>query len=331
MKLLQINGFEGGGVAVGVSCSHLVADITWASSFFRCWTRFHRHLPITLSSLSLPRTTASNPNPHPNPPPSPYYASRSSSFTKPPSKLASATFRFSGSAIHQCLSQLPPTSSNVTPFDFLSALFWTRISSFKTPRNDPTPHSLSICIDVRSLLKSPPPSGYFGNALHFSLLSLEATRLETSNLGDIVDLIHTHVEAIGEQHFWSTMEWFESQGELEGGKFIAPTCMYGPELTCVSMEHMINGGTQAPVMYEAMFREEEKPVHVSCHVGNVEGEGLVMVMPSPEGGLARTVTLTLPEEELRLICEDQAILQLHPTAMLNSTPLSHSKRNISVC
>ncbi|KAK9291405.1 hypothetical protein L1049_019352 [Liquidambar formosana] len=68
--------------------------------------------------------------------------------------------------------------------------------------------------------------------------------------------------------------------------------MYGPELTCVSMEHMIispapkENSTHRSLTYAAMFEKDEKPVHVSYHVGNVEGEGLIMVMPSPEEGMA---------------------------------------------
>ena len=65
-----------------------------------------------------------------------------------------------------------------------------------------------------------------------------------------------------------------------------------------------------------MLGNNEKPAHVSCHVGNVEGEGLIVVMPSSEGGFARTVMVMLPEEELAGLCEDQAILQRQPTMLL---------------
>ena len=71
------------------------------------------------------------------------------------------------------------------------------------------------------------------------------------------------------------------------------------------------------LIYAATFDKEEKPVHVSCHVGNVEGEGLIVVMPSMEEGLARTVLVTLPEKELAELCEDQAILRLEPTMLLS--------------
>ncbi|KAI8555944.1 hypothetical protein RHMOL_Rhmol05G0215000 [Rhododendron molle] len=71
------------------------------------------------------------------------------------------------------------------------------------------------------------------------------------------------------------------------------------------------------LMYEAMFGKDEKPVHVSYHVGNVEGEGLITVMPSPEGGLGRTVTVTLPVDQIAKLCEDEAVLDLDPTMLMN--------------
>ncbi|GFY90689.1 hypothetical protein Acr_07g0008860 [Actinidia rufa] len=61
------------------------------------------------------------------------------------------------------------------------------------------------------------------------------------------------------------------------------------------------------LMYEDMFKKDERPVHVSCHVGNLEGEGLITVMPSPEGGLGQTMMVMLPEEEIDKLCEDGAI------------------------
>ncbi|CAK9167644.1 unnamed protein product, partial [Ilex paraguariensis] len=47
-----------------------------------------------------------------------------------------------------------------------------------------------------------------------------------------------------------------------------------------------------------MFEKDIKPVHVTYYVGNVKGEGLIMVMPSLEDGLGQTVMVTLPEEQM---------------------------------
>ncbi|MED6123555.1 hypothetical protein PIB30_050242 [Stylosanthes scabra] len=282
---IQISNFKEGGVAIGISCSHMLADLTCLASFFKSWTLVHRNFPITnppsfsplpFSPQPLSNGDAKRPQP--------------SMQTK---DMAKATFKFSSSAMKQCLSNFHDICPNATPFDFLCALFWTRISHLKPLKNNDQTHcSLSICIDFRKrLLKSPIPFGYFGNALHFTKLSLE-----NKDLGSVVSAVNRHLAGLEEEEIWSAMGLLGSSNR----------CMYGAELTCVSMEAQ---------PYEAMFSDNEKPVHVSCHVGNVAGEGLIMVMPSCEEGLARAVTVMLPHEELAELIKDDAILQLKPTTL----------------
>ena len=173
-------------------------------------------------------------------------------------------------------------------------------------------------------MNPPLPFGYFGNALHFSQLSLDA--LDGDLLGHVAaaSLVHHHMAEVRDEELWSTVDWFESnRGQV--GQSMPLFRMYGPELTCVSLEYTIdvlggengNNGTCQSLMYEAMFKNDERPVHVSCHVGNVEGEGLIMILPSSDGGLGRTVMVTLPEEEIDKLCEDEAILGLEPTMIMN--------------
>ncbi|XP_061340390.1 hydroxycinnamoyltransferase-like [Gastrolobium bilobum] len=317
---IQINSFREGGVAIGLSCSHMLADLTCAASFLKSWTEAHRRLPITnppfFSSLRNADATSLT-----------RYATIPSTKTQtsPSRNMATATFKFSSSSIELCLSKVHDECPNATPFDFLSALFWTRIARLKLPKNHDQTHSLSICTDFRRLLKEPLPIGYFGNAVHFSKLSLKVKDTDSERLGSIASQVHRHLEGVAEEEIWCAIEWFESQKESEGGKFKSPTCMYGPELTCVCMEHMIISSEEAdqPLLYAAMFSKNEKPAHVSCHVGNMNGEGLIMVMPSLEGGLARTVMVMLPEEELPQLCNDQVISQLEPTMLLTGCVLDH--------
>ena len=53
-----------------------------------------------------------------------------------------------------------------------------------------------------------------------------------------VGLVNSLVFGTKEEEFWSVMNWFEPQ-KGEGGKFAPPFRMYGPELTCISLEHML--------------------------------------------------------------------------------------------
>ncbi|PSS19170.1 Protein ECERIFERUM 26-like [Actinidia chinensis var. chinensis] len=312
---IQINDFEGGGLAIGLSCTHMHADLTSLISLVKSWAELHRGEPISHPPV-FHRQLSSNTNTKSTE----CYAKQSKAEPLPQVKMATATFRFSNSIIKQCLSQIHVTCPGATPFDALAALFWMRILKLKPPGNNHT-RKLSICIDFRRRMNPPLPLGYFGNALHFSQLSLNA--LDGDILGHVAAtrLVHLHVAEVREEEIWSTIDWFESNR----GQSMPLFRMYGSELTCVSLEHTIdvlggengNNDTCQSLMYEVMFKNDERPVHVSCHVGNVEGEGLITILPSSEGGLGRTVMVTLPEEEIDKLCEDEAILGLEPTMIMN--------------
>ncbi|KAK3200623.1 hypothetical protein Dsin_024038 [Dipteronia sinensis] len=314
---VQINDFEGGGVAIGMSCNHMNADPTSLTLLLKSWTEVHRHQPIAYPpSFFLPAAPLGSGLVPVNHTKSTSYLvdkSQAAAVQAPSVNMASATFKFSDSIIKQCLSEIHDKSPCATPFDFLAALFWTRVVNPKKPIHDHI-HSLSVCVDFRRLLQEPLPYGYFGNALHFSLLSVNAEEMECGGLGHTAELVHRHLSGLKEDEFWSAIHSLESQKNEGSGKYAPPCTMYGPKLTCVSMEHMIVG--HQSMIYSAIF-DSVKPVHVSCQVGNMAGEGLILVMPSAEEGLARTVMVTLPEEEMDTLCKDQAILCLEPKLLFS--------------
>ncbi|KAJ8760686.1 hypothetical protein K2173_017691 [Erythroxylum novogranatense] len=310
---LQVTEFEGGGVAFGLSCPHIIANLTSVILIFKAWSETHRKETIgqpPLFHTSIPGET-SVPKPLTNS--FSHYAAKANAEVKPSSeKMATAAFKFSDSTIRQWFNTVGDRCPNATPFDLLASLFWMRIGRLKTPIHDHD-HTLSVCLDLRRLVQPPIPLGYFGNALHFSTLSRTRKEMESNELGEVVDLMHQHISSVSKGQVRSAIDWLESQKE-EGGKYAAPFRMYGPYLTCVNMEQMITG--HQSLLYAASFENNEKPVHVSCHVGNVEGEGLVLVTPLEEG-LARMVIVTLPMDELAKLCEDEGILRLEPKLLLH--------------
>ncbi|CAL5194627.1 unnamed protein product [Lathyrus oleraceus] len=292
---IQINSFKEGGIAIGVSCTHMIADLTFLSSFFKSWSQIYRHVtPISHPPFLTPISITSSPNNNEDMSPN--------SEPKPQTNITSATFKFSNSIIKQLTSKC----AGATAFDVLAALFWTRVTLLKGSNLHKQNHSLSICRDFRKLIKTNLPVGYFGNALHFSKFSLNSEEMKNGKkLEDIASLIHMHMTEVTEEEIMSSIESFESQKES------TPKCVYGSsELTCMYMEE-----TES-LLYESMFGDNEKPAHVSCRVGNVGGEGLIMVMPSSEGGFARNVIVMLKEEQVDKLCKDQEMLMLQPTIIL---------------
>ncbi|GAB2211463.1 hypothetical protein Droror1_Dr00024776 [Drosera rotundifolia] len=314
---IQINEFQRGGVAIGLSCTHLLADPTSVTLFFKAWTEIHRRQAISNPPLlDLPNL----------------YQNQSTTNTKLTSKkfdeskgageesssvtMATATFSFNSSVMEHHLSQIHDKFPNATAFDFLTALFWTRIVHLKVPR-DRKKESLSICTDIRKHLDVPSPCVYFRNALHFSQLMLDRNALEGSELRYVVEQVQHHMSKVEEEISLSLGCFTKMKN-----KYDPPFTMYGPGLTCVNMEHMIRtaspeGTTSYPSVYTTMFVEDVKPDHVSYQVGNVDGEGLILVMPSPDEGLARRVTVTLPGEQMAKLLEDDVILSLQPMLILS--------------
>ncbi|KAH7846040.1 hypothetical protein Vadar_009063 [Vaccinium darrowii] len=319
---IQINDFEGGGLAIGLSCSHMHADQTSATLLVKSWTELQRGEPISQPPVFRRPTPDSTPSPENHTMLSQFYANKSKARASS-RKMESATFRFSDSKMKQCLSKIRVKCPNATPFDALLALFWTRVVKLNPRVEQNHTHNLSVCIDSRKLIHPPLPIGYFGNALHFSRLSLDSEKLASFGLEHAVEIVHNHLARIKEAESCSVLDCFEWEKGEEVEAYEQPFMMYGPELTCISLEHMIipggpKGSTASEsLIYEAMFRKDEKPVHVSYHVGNVEGEGLITIMPSLEGGLGRTVTVTLPEDQIAKLRDDQALLDMYPTMLMN--------------
>ncbi|KAL3639215.1 hypothetical protein CASFOL_017122 [Castilleja foliolosa] len=278
---IQITNFQCGALAIGLSCSHIHADITSAALLMKSWSELHRAQPLTHPpTLHLPQLPTT-------------VASPTTTAATPPPEFATITFKFPSSAIEKCLLEVKKRCPNATPFDILVALFWSRIAH--------SHGAISICVDSRNNNRSPIPYAYFGNAFRSSVLKVDPDVLAGGELGQISDYVHRHVEGLKGDDFLGSL--------LEDGPELR---VYGPQLTCIDISN-----AQDLVMYDAEFKEGEKPAHVSCRVGNVEAEGMIMVMPSAEGGLGRTVAVNLPQEQIDGLCEDQIIKDLEPTMIIS--------------
>uniref|UniRef100_A0A1J3DTY4 Protein ECERIFERUM 26-like n=1 Tax=Noccaea caerulescens TaxID=107243 RepID=A0A1J3DTY4_NOCCA len=285
---LQINEFEGGGVAIGLSCPHRQADPTTLTVLLKSWTEAQRRQcivhPPSFSPLPYNLTDTDA------------VKSDGESFPKPVStKTATATFRFSDSAFKRCLDEY--SIDGASPFDVFAALLWTRVALVK--RNC---DRVSICMDFRRLLPDPLPYGFFGNALNFS--SLEISDVVNKGIGHVARSINDHVTSLDVEKIRSDLNRIRSHGQI-----------YGKDLTIVNMEHMIVEGE--PLMYEAVFQDGTRPVHVSYRIRNEGGEGVITVMPSPEKGFGRTVAVSLAEEEMSRLLSDQEILRFDPKIILS--------------
>lgn len=156
-------------------------------------------------------------------------------------------------------------------------------------------------------MHAPLPHGFYGNAMHFSSVMAELK----AGVGNVAERIGAHVAGLEEEEYWSAIEWVEEEMMMMMKKKKVEFPVYGPELTCVNLEHVFG--------YGAVFDEGEKgkPVHVSCRIGGVVGEGVVVVLPAPEEGMGRTVVISLREDLTERICRDEVIAKYEPVLMFH--------------
>ncbi|XP_073135023.1 stemmadenine O-acetyltransferase-like [Henckelia pumila] len=285
---IQITNFECGGMAIALRCHHMHADITSATLLIKSWTDVNRGQPLLhppVFQLSAP------PAAHGIPPPG--------TVPKYHRKMATLTMKFSSKSVEKCMSLARNECPDADPFDALVALLWSRITRWLEPTSfdGRKQRSLSLCVDLRNRGPKSVPLGYFGNAMRFSSVSVDVEDLTSRGIGKVANSIHSRVKG---------------DDELPYGM-----CDSDHELGCINMEHMLDVDNGQSLTYAARFDQGKEPVHVSYSVGNEEGKGLIIVMPAREPGLGRTVSVTLPEEQIANLPTDHEILDLEPTMIVS--------------
>lgn len=305
---IQLNDFVGGGLAIGLSCPHMQADPTSATLLMKTWSEICRRSCISNPPLFHPSVPRANGNSSAGRNIIKIYEPKSG--LKSPlksEKMSTATFRFSNTIIKKCLVEINSMCPDATPFDLISGIFSSSIYNVKnTPRSTQF-CNLSLGIDFRKNKHASLPNCFFGNALYFTTVSTDVNKMERGGWEYMTQMIHNHLSAKDEDEYWSFIDWLESKKD-EDGKCAEPFVMYGSELACVNMEDV-------PAF--AVVLDNMTPSHVSYHIGNVVGEGLILVLPSPEEGLGRTVMVTLPQDEIIKLCRDPKILELEPTMLVS--------------
>ncbi|KAJ8773606.1 hypothetical protein K2173_005852 [Erythroxylum novogranatense] len=302
---VQLTEFEEGGLAIGLSCFHLLADLTCASIFIKAW------FDITLSGKmldpplfsTLPRRRPDNcPNHKPYTDLIDHYKSSiQKSHLLADTKYATVTLSFSDPMVRACMAEASgPNHTSPSPFDALSGLLWCCTSEVKGLRNELI--DMSICVDLRKILGL--DKEFFGNCMVCN--KVQTMSLKENKLSDAAKAIGEAVANMDIDGIMDLIEW------LEGNDCHSSPLMNSFNLICTSLE------TVNP--YLAMFEEGYNPTRVSYSCEPVVGLGQVMILPSPpgEGPLSRVVMVTLPEDEIVKVCEDDMILRFSPTFLMGA-------------
>ena len=296
--------FEEGGLAIGLSCVHLLADSTSATSFMKAWADISMGNKIITPPLfhPLPLTTQANKNTNHHPHMGLIHHYKSLIEKKPiclkEAKYTTISLGFSAQMVQACMS-MAQFNGPITPFEALAGLFWVSLSRAKGLRNELV--DMSICLDMRKVLGL--DTGFFGNCMVYNKVHEVEGENQTLKFAEAVRAISDVVARMDSEGVMDLMEW------LENGDVNSPTMMNGHDLVCGSLEGV------DPYF---VFEDRLKPIHVSCYVEPVLGEGQVLILPGPpgEGPLSRVVMVTLREEEATKLCEDELISQFSPTTLI---------------
>uniref|UniRef100_A0A1D1YSS3 Omega-hydroxypalmitate O-feruloyl transferase n=1 Tax=Anthurium amnicola TaxID=1678845 RepID=A0A1D1YSS3_9ARAE len=305
---VQLTEFEGGGLAIGMSCSHMLADATCLTMLVKAWAE----MTLLGKMLSppcfhpLPTTTPSDTSSHRRPYTDLIEHYRSSMEAENlginPPRFNTATFAFSDEAVRSIVAESTAADDAApTPFQALAALFWasiTRVTGRKRGLID-----MTICVDTREALNL--SKSFFGNAMVFN--GTQGGEIEEGRLDMAVKAIADVMKEMGHEGVLDLIEWLEAHSEATGPRRM----LYGPRLLCANWEGL------RP--YQATFEPGVRPIQVSYYLEPVLGEGQILVLPSSqgnEGSLSRTVMVTLPEDQLGMLCEEAHVLRYHPKILL---------------
>ncbi|XP_061356257.1 protein ECERIFERUM 26 [Gastrolobium bilobum] len=303
---VQLTEFEEGGLAIGLSCAHLLADSICATNFIKAWADISLGnkmiVPPIFHPLPPRRLGNTKPNHHPYMELIHHYKSK---IEKPISikeaKYATISLGFSDTMVQDCMSMAaqPTGSFSPTPFEALAGLFWVTLSKVKGLRNGLV--DMSICLDVRKVLGL--DYGFFGNCMLYNEVHAEGN-IGENKLPQAARAIRDVVDKMDVEGIMDLIEWFEHND------INSPAMMNGNDLVFTSLE-----GVDP---YLALFQDWFKPIRVSYYIEPVLGEGQFLILPAPpgEGPLSRVVMVTLREEEAIKLREDDLISQFSPTILM---------------
>ncbi|KAG7541047.1 Transferase [Arabidopsis thaliana x Arabidopsis arenosa] len=302
---VQVTEFESGGLAIGLSCSHLLADPVCAMMFIRAW-----------ADLTLSRSMMAPPLFHPLPPRRfanhrlisnnqlvSHYI-KSCSLTASPSNvteghMVTVTFLFPDPLV-----RAGENEPRISTFEILAGLFWVCVSRAKGKRNELM--DMSLCLDVRKLLRL--DQGYFGNCMVYHKVPYsKPVKTKDTLLIHAVQEIENITKKLDYDTVMDLIEWLSSSnnGAISNGS----------DLVCTNLENM---SYSRPMMFE----EDLVLSHVSCYVeGPVAGGGQVIVLPSPpgKGPMSRVVMVSLPQREMVKVVEDELLLSFSPVVIMENT------------
>ncbi|KAL8521924.1 hypothetical protein ACS0TY_012177 [Phlomoides rotata] len=298
-ELKLITEFEDGGLAVGLSCASLVSDPICATMVIKAWADMTLRGEISYPPLFLPLPSKKRGEKRAKNEPYVHLIEHYKSVVEQSgsvsvAKHTSISLHFSQEMVMSCvcMANARDHATSVTPFEALTALFWTRISKVKGTKNGLI--DMTLCLDMRKVLAL--EKGFFGNCMVY-----KSVRADGADVNDVSKAAASIKETVSRIHGDEVMELIEW---LERKNCVNPACKHGSYLISVNLENVDS--------CSSVFEENAGLIRASYYVEPGFGAGRILVLPSPDRDepYGRVVAVTLPEDEAEKLLEDALIKRL---------------------
>ncbi|CAN0841483.1 Coniferyl alcohol acyltransferase [Linum grandiflorum] len=294
---VQATELRCGGIIVGCSFDHRIADAYSCNMFLVAWAELTQSKAISSPPPSFHRSVLNPRRPLKLDPTLDDMYVSVSALPPPPSPPSSVLLSRIYHVKYEDLAILQSTTSRTKLVSF-SALLWQLVA--KSSRQPDAVSKMGIVVDGRSRLTGVNDmSRYFGNVLSITLGGRRVGELVESSVSHVADGVHEFLEkGTSEDHFLDLIDWVEARRPKPAVSRINGSGTEGPAF-------VISSGQRFPV------REVDfgwgRPVFGSYHFPWGGSAGYVMPMPSPKKGSGDWVVyMHLSEEQLDVIEKEGA-------------------------
>ncbi|KAK3219166.1 hypothetical protein Dsin_013136 [Dipteronia sinensis] len=226
LLIVQVTKFQCGGISLGFTISHVVADGQSALHFLSEWARLARGEALAVSPfidrkllragdppvLAHPILDHTEFNSHP-----PHLIGQTNNIEERKKKTTVAMLKLTKSQVDKLKNMATNKSLNTgrpySRYETIAGHIW-QCACKARDHNAEQPTALGVCVDSRSRLQPPLPPGYFGNTTLDVIAVSSSGELISKPLGYAASKIRKAIMTVNDEYLRSGIEFLKSQADL---------------------------------------------------------------------------------------------------------------------
>ncbi|XP_021856546.2 protein ECERIFERUM 26-like [Spinacia oleracea] len=312
---VMVTEFEEGGMAIGLSCSHLLTDPFSATLLIKAWADrvLWGNISIPPFFHPLPKRSVGFHKSHQQP--NNHLINHYKSILESPipsspttQKSKTVALEFSDHMVQACIKlahlNCPTNGTDPSPFAALVGILWVCISRVKGETTNGLV-DMSMGLDMRKTLGL--DKGYFGNCMIYTKVNGGGIGVDDPQLA--TKLTGEAIKNVNKEGIIDLVEWLDNCNN-----FPPPSSSDKGNLVFLNLENVDP--------YSTVFMDRYEPIRISYYnESSIAEKGKVLVLPShpSEGKLSRIVMVTLPNNEAIKLCEDKLLSRFSPTIIMGAT------------